>query len=598
MKIKYLDGKRIYYAVLAGGKAVINDQDYLNKINVFPVADADTGTNLASTMRAIGRKARAFRTPKETLSSIADAALTGARGNSGLIFAQFLVGFSRELKQDFKISTQQFAEAARRAVQHARQAVVCPADGTILSVMDDWAESFYSNRHRFNDFVELLTHSLQAARRSLQDTKLKLSVLTKAGVVDAGAKGFLDFIEGIAGFISMGDLKEAALSAAKVPAETPVFDSIEVHRKPKQRYCTEALMAGNGLDYAGLRHRAESVGESVVVAGGESKMRIHVHTDRPADFFNGLDAYGEILEVKIDDMKRQYEAVHERLSSTALLVDSTCDLPPDILNRYQIHIDPYTLSFGNSSFIDRVTMEAEEFYVRLKSVKSPDAMPKTSQPSPEALRRQLDFLTKQYDSVLAFTISSGLSGLYGQMKQLEAAYPGKLKVIDSHHISSSFGLITVRAAEALVTDQRPFAEVAAEAEGWPAKTHIFVDLASIKYVVLGGRVSRSKGIIGRLLRVKPLLELDAAEGKATPLATSFTRRGNMTKTLAAIAKAKESGRIWNYSITHAGNPKRAAQYAEKLEKLLGRPPLFITGTSPVVGVHVGHGVTSVAIMYE
>jgi dihydroxyacetone kinase-like predicted kinase len=121
VKIRYLDGPRLYYAFLAGGQAVIRDQAYLNRINVFPVPDSDTGTNLASTMRAIAERARAHRSATAALGSIADAALVGARGNSGIIFAQFLHGFSQELRDEHRLSVHRFAESARRAVQHARR---------------------------------------------------------------------------------------------------------------------------------------------------------------------------------------------------------------------------------------------------------------------------------------------------------------------------------------------------------------------------------------------------------------------------------------------------------------------------------------------
>jgi dihydroxyacetone kinase-like predicted kinase len=104
MKIKYLNGTRLYNAFLAGGEAVISDQSYLNKINVFPVPDSDTGTNLASTMRAIAQRAKASFAVHATLDSIADAAISGARGNSGIIFAQFIYGLSREMKNEVKSS--------------------------------------------------------------------------------------------------------------------------------------------------------------------------------------------------------------------------------------------------------------------------------------------------------------------------------------------------------------------------------------------------------------------------------------------------------------------------------------------------------------
>jgi dihydroxyacetone kinase-like predicted kinase len=166
MKIRYLDGYRLYYAVLVGGKSVIEDQSYLNKINVFPVPDSDTGTNLASTMHSIAEGAVLARSFNTTLGSIADAALLGARGNSGLIFAQFLYGINEEIKDRKKISTQAFGEAVKNAIHYAYKSIVSPVEGTMLTVMKDWAEAVYHQRIKKNDFAELLFYSLQIAKKS------------------------------------------------------------------------------------------------------------------------------------------------------------------------------------------------------------------------------------------------------------------------------------------------------------------------------------------------------------------------------------------------------------------------------------------------
>lgn len=208
MKISYLDGPRLYYAFMVGGNEVIKDQKYLNKINVFPVPDSDTGTNLASTMRSIAEGAVPNPSFYKTVHSIADMALSGARGNSGIIFAQFLYGISEEIKNVNRISTSSFGEIVKKAVQYAYRSVVSPVEGTMLTVMKDWAEAVYQQRTKKQDFVELLSYSLQVTKKSLIETRYKLPVLTKAGVVDAGAKGFVDFLEGITNFIKKGKLKK------------------------------------------------------------------------------------------------------------------------------------------------------------------------------------------------------------------------------------------------------------------------------------------------------------------------------------------------------------------------------------------------------
>ncbi|MCX6565484.1 MAG: DAK2 domain-containing protein, partial [Candidatus Aminicenantes bacterium] len=273
-KIRYLNGSRLFHAFVAGGNAVIRDHSYLNKINVFPVPDADTGTNLASTMRAIAQGARAHLTIRETLRSMANAALSGAQGNSGIIFAQFLHGMSREVEGEYRLTTKTFAESVRRAVAHARRAIAVPVEGTMITVIRDWAESLYQRRQTTTDFADLISESLVAARQSLRETPQKLEVLARAGVVDAGAKGFVDFLEGILHFIKKGKL-------SRVPAEEIVWSPEETKTpfrdKPlHNRFCAEALLTGTALDVERVRTIVSRFGDSAVVGGSDERVRLHV----------------------------------------------------------------------------------------------------------------------------------------------------------------------------------------------------------------------------------------------------------------------------------------------------------------------------------
>ena len=594
MQIRYLDGNRLYYAFLAGGQAVIRDQAYLNKINVFPVPDSDTGTNLASMMRSIAARARASRPANVMLGSIADAALLGARGNSGLIFAQFLYGLSQEIRDEGRLTSHHFAEGARKAVQYARRAILTPVEGTMITVLHDWAEALYEQRLKMTDFVELLSYSLHIAERSLKDTPKKLAVLAEAGVVDAGAKGFFDFLEGVVAFIKRGNIKAILQEdAASLPQPG------EVHATRSQisrRYCSEALLVGQNLDIEAVQGLVRRSGESAIVAGSPSKLRLHVHTDTPADLFHELQRHGTIQDIKADDMLRQYEAAHERKAPIAVLTDSSCDLPQSVFDDHQIHLIPFNLFFGESLFLDKVTIAPGQFYDLLKSRRE---LPTSAQPPQASVQRAMEFLAGHYDSVIAVTISGGLTGVYGQFLKAREALgldPARVAVVDSRHLSVSEALIVLRVAEA-VSAGRSFAEISREAEAWVAKTNLWVDIRTLKYMVRGGRVSPAKGLLAAALNIKPIFTLDA-EGKAIILGKSFSRRQNMKKILGFIRKATAGRRVWNYGLVHAQNPYRALRYADALEEILGKKPAFISDVSPVVGVHNGIGVVGVGLMFE
>jgi DegV family protein with EDD domain len=593
MRIHYLNGNRLFLAVLAGGEAVIRDRAYLDRINVFPVPDADTGTNLASTMKAIAEGAEAHGSIWMTLRSIASAALSGAQGNSGIIFAQFIHGFSQEVGKESRLTTASFAESARRAVQHAYRAILHPVEGTMITVIRDWAEAAYQKRNQTGDFTELLGESLKAARHSLRETTKKLSVLARAGVVDAGAKGFVDFLEGIHHFIKKGRLDRPAARPEgplnELPLKAPAVD-----KPPHRRYCAEALLSGTSLDVDRIRTAVERYGLSAVVAGSEEKVRLHVHTDDPAGLFFDLKDWGAATWIKVDDIKKQYEAAHARKSNIAIVTDSSCDLPPPVLDERQIHVIPFSLSFGERKFLDKITIVPKKFYELLRVSRT---RPKTSQPPLGSIASLLTFLAGHYQSLVVLTISDKLTGLYGACRKIAGEMPGvKISVLDSRTLSAALGLLVARASEMALAGSSHEAIVKA-AESWISKTETLVDVATIKYLVRGGRLSPAKGIIARLLNVRPIITLDE-NGQSAVCGKSFRRSANMSKILGRIREAAASRRIWGYAVVHALNPDRAALYGRKLTGILGKPPAYTMDVAPVIGVHSGIGAVAVALLFE
>ena len=592
MKISYLNGNRLYYAFLAGGRAVIDDQKYLNKINVFPVPDGDTGTNLASLFRSIAEGAVPGSSIRSTMSSIEDAALTGARGNSGIIFAQFLLGMSREIKTEMKVSTKKFGESAKKAALHAYSAIVSPVEGTMLTVMKDWAEAVYKHRTKTSDFVELLTHSLSEAKRSLRDTPKKLSVLAKAGVVDAGAKGFVDFLEGIMEFIKKGRLNSAMISRVQNGFIQEKIHS--VRENIEQRFCAEALLTGSGLNLNKVRSLIQKFGESAIVAGSETKARLHVHTDSPSDLFARLNELGSITQIKVDDMQKQFDVSRRRKSRIALVVDSCCDLAPDTMDELQINVLPFVISFGDSLFLDKVTLRPSQFYSLLETSKH---YPTTSVPGIKTAQNLFQFLSSYYDSILTICISDKFSGMYDLCRSAALSIKDKrVDVVDSRHISASQGLIVMRAAEA-IAQGKSHEDILRSIEEWIKKTKIYVDIQSLKYLVRSGRVSPLKGYFAKLLNLKPIISIDA-EGRTESSGKSFGRSRNRKKIVEKLKNITDNNEIWNYAIVHVRCSSRADLYAETLTGVFGKPPAFIEEVAPAVGVHTGIGTLGVAVMLK
>ena len=173
------------------------------------------------------------------------------------------------------------------------------------------------------DFAELMTHALRVAVQSLRDTPRKLRVLAEAGVVDAGAKGFVDFLEGVMTFINTGKMRRPAIqsgSTVSLPVET-----LSANADIRYRYCTEALIKNVPIDAAALRSRLNNLGDSLIIAGSPARMRLHIHTNQPAEVFSRLWNAGLLAEQKVDDMIRQYQVVHARQFPIALVTDSACE---------------------------------------------------------------------------------------------------------------------------------------------------------------------------------------------------------------------------------------------------------------------------------
>jgi hypothetical protein len=590
-----MDGRRLYYTFIAGARKVIEHQVELNKINVFPVNDGDTGTNLASTIRAVVDSLHPHRSYKITADRIAETTLVNARGNSGIIFAQFLYGMSTETGNFKTITISQFAESIKNSVRYIYEAVSNPVEGTMLTVIKDWANYIYDNRHRITDFNEMFISSLNVLNKSLIETKSKLAVLAKANVVDAGAKGFVFFIEGITEFIANRNLKE--LVQAK--AETSLFEKIEetIPEKVNFRFCTEALIKNNSMDSSSLRAILESYGDSIVVAGSDRMRRLHVHTNNPAELFTELRHTGTIAFQKADDMVRQSDVVYNRKWKIALVTDSTCDLSQDLIDNYQINMLPININFGENHYLDKVTIQPEQFYTLLEENKH---YPKSAQVNEKAFTNLYSHLASHYDSVIAIHLSDKLSGTFNSSQKAAQAiskeFNKPISVINSRNLSGALGLVVLRAAKA-IEEGYPHEKIVEMSESWVKKLKIFVSVRDIKYLIRGGRLSVTKGLIARILNINPIVSIDES-GKAIVFDKAFNQKANMEKVMGHIRRLSQEKTIWNYIVLHANNHEAAEWYSEKMEALTSRSPASVVNISPIIGANAGIGAASVALLFE
>ncbi|MCI0516391.1 MAG: DAK2 domain-containing protein, partial [Woeseiaceae bacterium] len=283
-------------ALRSGIHRVILEQDTLNRINVFPVADGDTGTNLSL---SLGSALGILKSPPtahlgELLTTIADTMLDGARGNSGAIVAQFFQGMSDSAENLATFTASSFSSAVARGSDYAHDALANPREGTILSVIRAFAKSLREQleSHATISFPGLLENAVGAMQAALARTQVQLEALRKAGVVDAGAKGFVALIDGMTHYLSHGEEVEEPDIAAQIAAQLPQemagsSDALTF------RFCTECIITGENIDRRKLREALSEIGDSLVLAGTKRKARVHVHVNRPAEVFDIARRYGE-----------------------------------------------------------------------------------------------------------------------------------------------------------------------------------------------------------------------------------------------------------------------------------------------------------------
>ena len=316
---KIITGALFRKMVISGANYLEANKDYVDSLNVFPVPDGDTGTNMSMTMRSCVKEINMITT--NNLEDIADAvskgALKGARGNSGVILSQILKGFSSVLVNEKEIDTKLFAKALKEGADVAYKAVTKPKEGTILTVIRVMSEESVKIAKKTSDMEEFLKQTLAAGEEILKMTPEMLPVLKKAGVVDAGGRGLLVVLTGFLKVIS-GDESELEISFEDQTAQDATASNATVDYNDLANiefaYCTEFFIINinkktTEADIDKLRETLMSIGDSVICIGDLNLIKVHVHTNQPGVALTNALKLGEINGVKIENMLEQNRAL-------------------------------------------------------------------------------------------------------------------------------------------------------------------------------------------------------------------------------------------------------------------------------------------------
>jgi DegV family protein with EDD domain len=598
VRIAYLDGHRLRRGFLAGAAYVGRQRAELDRINVFPVPDGDTGTNLTLTLRSISDALRNVRSDSfaEVAGVAAQAGVLAARGNSGMLFSRYLLGFSESVGRRLRVGPRDIADALSVAANSLHDVLENPREGTIITVARDLAAEARRRAHSRQDVYLWLRDLQAAAERSLQRTMELLPALRDAGVVDAGAKGFVSFFEGVLHYIdghAPGDvIAEAPLERTHGGDRPSLYVAREAGVGADEgRYCTQIAVRGPDVpDTAEIRRVLRDMGTSTIVlrAGGVAK--VHIHADAPESVRAVLEAYGEIVSEVVEDTHLVGAGRH-----VAVVTDSAADLPHEWAERHGVTVVPLQVIVGDRTYRDGIDLDSEGLKDILTTPGQPT--PKTSQPAPSVFTdRFRTALDRGAEQLLGVFVSGALSGTYGSASTAMREFDVPTQAIDSKSGSLGVGLLVARAVE-LLDDGHDLEEVAAELRAVRDRSNIFLTVNTFEYLLRSGRVGRAKAWLGGLLDLKPILSLDD-QGRVIKAGTARGTDALLEQVIELIEQRLSGATRYRLGVAHFAAPDVADKLVRELETRFDPVEILQGPTTASLAVHTGPGAWAVAYQVE
>lgn len=587
-----ITGKDLYGSLTFGFYNLRENMHTINTINVFPVADGDTGSNISHTLKSILSNTDGSGSVSDISNNFARTALIGARGNSGMIIAQFFHGFSLIANEFEELTLKTLVAATREAVAAAYRAVETPMEGTILTVMRSWADQL--SRFEGSDIpISIqLRRALRAARKAEKETTNQMELLRRAGVVDAGAKAFVSILEGVDQYL-LNPARVFSETNLLVHAASSTSEPAHAHENSRYRYCTEALLRIPQGRQQQVRDAVTDLGDSLVLGSYQDQMRVHLHTDEPALMFERLGLLSHIEEQKVDDMFMQQLAVTNRNSDTVIVTDSSADIPQQVVDELRIYRIPQIIQIGESSYFDRITISSP---LLLNILDSNAQKVSSSMPSIGEIQRHFEFLAQHYKHIVVLSVSSKLSGTYNAYQLAAKALQDKgadISIIDTKLNASAQGLVAQEAARSVARGVKGEA-LSQSIRETAERTTIMVSVQSLKMMVGGGRIPKKLGSLLLKLNLKPVVGL-SKEGGGAILGLRLSRTGSIAALVGRFMKVYRKQGIQAYGLSYIGDASLATSVAQIVEQKTGMKPLFVEQASPVIALHAGKG--SISLSY-
>jgi DegV family protein with EDD domain len=585
--MEYLTQNELKRMFLLSYERIEEKKEEINKINVFPVPDQDTGTNLAKTLEGIKKEieGKDFKDLEEISKAALDGALISAQGNAGVIYTGFLAGFLPKLNKN-PVDAKKLAEAFEEGRKRAWKSMANPKEGTILDVIDAAAETFKKEAEKEKDILKIFEKVIEKAKEALLATREKMEIFQKANVVDAGGLGFLMILESYLDALKPEGKKEEK-------KERPSEEIRRFVQVLANRFEVVALILNPKLDEGKAREKLKRLGNCLDIVKVENKMKIHIHTDYPDEVRDVLRKIGKIEDLRIEDMAKEIAGEPSvRKVSIGIVTEDVASILPKILERYQIEIAKTKFEWPELEKI-----EGENIYQKIKKAYEMkiETRPKAAQPSPgeylEAFKKQL----KNFEKVLCLSVSSGLSGCYNCAIEAREMLPEKERkkvfVFDTQNAAAGQALFVLRAIE-LIQEQREIEEIIEELKKLIPKTHLYVIFIDTKGVEFVGRITKSQVNWIKMMKkfgIQPIIKIKNGILQKGGIVFAKDEPEALFKIiLKESEKERKAGKKIRAIINHADNLEGAKRLKESL-KGIGIEVSFISEASPLIGAVTGPG---------
>ncbi len=594
-KLSTLTGKQLYAVISVGIENLVAHQKTLDEINVFPVPDGDTGTNMVFTLIPIVKdfKNYDFDRADETMKLISNTALESARGNSGTIIAQFYYGLKKSFENLETISVKNFADGLKHGYESAIDSLTKPEEGTIITVMRDVASAAEEIvNDGCDDYMMFVKHIFKTAEESLKSTKQLLKILKKSDVVDSGALGYVLLIQGALNLVERGQGRRIQTTHLDISYEIEKIEGLhrDVDFTIENKFCTECVVIGDNINRKELKSKITDFGDSMVIAGSSERVKVHIHTNEPAKLFKMCNVYGNVIDKKVDDMTKQEKSMHQHGSSSIVIItDSTADLPDEYLKEVQVVSVKY--SFGRQQHIDKVTQTNKEFYQQMAN--DPNH-PKTSQPTSRDFIKMYNFVSSHYQNIISLHLGKKLSGTYqSALNGSKNIKNNNIEIIDSETASVALGLLTMHAVD-LKQAGKSYLEIINSVEAKKADTEIYLLLYDLAYAVRGGRVPSKVKTIANLFRLTPIL---TAKGGKLKIAGVLKGKSNIVSKFSKyINKKININSNYRMLIAHANSKKNGKQLEHNIMNNVNNiSSNYLLDLGGGLGCHAGPGALVVGL---